>query len=419
VQWHNNDEVTEQVLQIVPELTPNYNNPIEVVVQGVHFSATKDEPLEIGDYTSRNIFRAQVTGLSPNTQYKYKVGSEGSWSQEFAHLTSRGTDVDFSFTVVADSQDASSDQTFMKNTLKAANDYDPDNRFFLHCGDVVEQIGNDPAQVVYYTNAANEINRSKPVITTQGNHDTYNVKSASDYNDRFNNAVAFNAHTVFPINGWEGNIDDQKKSQSYYFYYNKVLFIMLNTLIEDNQHASQAEWLRGVLRHDRDNNLSRYTIVCTHKGPFGNHYYEDYYIRVVRANYGKLFSDFNVDIVFHGHDHTYVRTNPIKIPTMAVNEYLTPANATFFDATPNGTIYSIPGSTGKKLYGERNESGTTPMWDTTYIRRTKTESEVSGGVFVNVKVRAGQLEVMAMRTNKQVDANLPDQYNVPRKMATF
>ncbi|MDR0301082.1 MAG: metallophosphoesterase [Treponema sp.] len=406
VQWHNDDEVLSQSLRIV-RAADSFANAQNITAEYRNFVTSGT----IGDYTSRNIFNADAKNLSPNTLYKYRVGSANTgWSQVFYHQTSRDAPVNFSFTVVADSQDASTDQTHMKVTLRTANEYDADNRFFLHCGDVVEQIGADPTQVVSYTNAANDFNVQRPVITTQGNHDTYDRNGGNNYTDRKSEATIFNGFMTFPDNGWETRGID--KSQSYYFYYNNVLFIMLNTLIEYDKFETQANWLRDVLEADRAGNKSRYTIVATHKGPFGNHYYEDGDIRMVRRTFGKVFSDYNVDIVFSGHDHTYCRTNPIKIT--GTTEETAALSAINFNTTPNGTIYSIPGATGKKLYGEL-AGVVNPQWDTVYIRRTRTEADVTGGVFVNIKVTPEKLIVTALRTNGNRDKYLPDEYEVFKK----
>ncbi|MDR0301748.1 MAG: metallophosphoesterase [Treponema sp.] len=411
VQWHNHIQFETQTFQIV-KYTGDWAGAQSTEVTGTEFMATNTAPSYIGDYDARNVFRQKITGLEPNTLYKFRMGAEERWSEVFEHKTASVSYTDFSFTVVADSQDASEGQTHMKVTLKAADDYDSDNRFFLHCGDVVEQIGAFPDEIVYYTNAANDFNIKKPIITTQGNHDTYDTRGPTTYSDIKGEATIFNNFMTFPDNGSSVE-SNPKKSQSYYFYYNKVLFVMLNTLVADAQHTPQANWLKGVLEADRAGNKSLYTIVITHKGPFGNHYYESSDIPRVRAAYGKIFSDFNVDIVFHGHDHTYTRSHPIKITgTTTTDTKLTDID---FSPVTNGTIYSIPGATGKKLYGEAVADQNNPLWKNGYVKRTRTEADVDGGVFVNVKVTAEKLTVTAMRTNERTDENLPDTYEVTKK----
>jgi hypothetical protein len=352
-----------------------------------------------------------VTGLNPNTRYKYRIGNSLAWSDEFSHLTSSRSAADFSFTVATDPQNGT--HTVISTRFREANAYDNDNRFFLICGDLVDQIGSRPAEIVSYTEAANEFNIERPIVATQGNHDTYDT--SGDYNFVFGEATVFNAFVTFPDNGWDTHADKANRGQSYYFYYNKVLVIMLNTTATGNDvgkgspnHTRQAVWLKDILENDRTNGLSRYRIVATHVGPLLNHYYEDYYGRDMRAAYGKIFSDYDVDIVFNGHDHTYARSNPIKI---GADTAITAIN---FNTTAGGTIYSIAGSTGPKFYDELTPMPAGSRVDECFPKRTRTQAELSPGMFINVKVTGEKLSVTAIRSTGSGTTVL-DTYEVARK----
>lgn len=398
VQWHNDSAILTQKIQITLEGDAEFLNAREMVVTGEPFSLSGEK----GNFALRNIFRARVGELQANTKYIYRVGEKGSWSQIFYHETSGGG-ADFSFTVVADPQ--SGDHVEMRHVMRAANAFDRNNKFFLMAGDVVDEISKRPDEIISYTLAANEFNVRTPVVATQGNHDTYWTTGNDVY--KFGEGTIFNAFVNFPDNGCESNKD---KCQSYYYYYNNVLFVVLNTMVTDAQHAVQAQWLKGVLEHNRENKLSRYSIVMCHIGPFGNRYFEKWKEPVVRRSYGKIFSDFDVDIVFYGHDHTYARSNLIKIGADSA------IDAIDFDPTPNGTIYSIAGATGPKFYDATDERSAEY-----YPYRTTTKMEMEPGVFVNVKVTADKLVVDAVRvagTNtlgEEVPQVLLDTYDVPAK----
>jgi len=393
-QWHHNSTVTTQALQIVTA-SGSFDNAAEITMTGEPFETSGD----IGTYAPRNIFRAHVTGLNPNTRYKYRMGDTGAWSPVFYHRTSGGSNTNFSFTVITDPQDGV--HAGMTATLNAAKAFDEDNRFFLNCGDLTEQIGSSPGEIVSYTNAANTFNNSTPISATQGNHDTYDINGSSTYAIKTGESTIFNAFVVFPDNGCE---TDKTRSQSYYYYYNDALIIMLNTLVTSAQNSAQVTWLSQILENDRAQGLSKYTIVGTHIGPFGNHYYNDYWTNLTMANYGKVFSDYEVDIVFHGHDHTYTRTNPIKIAAGAN------LGTIDYASTPGGTIYSIVGATGPKFYGEATNAPSATIGQA-FAVRTKTTAEVQPGVFVNVKVTGEKLYVKAMRR----DGIVLDTYEVPAK----
>jgi len=410
VQWHNDTNVAKQALQIVTR-NGNAEDIRTIIAEGITWNPTKT-PTDVGPYESRNIFKIEITDLNPNTRYVYRIGSPEGWSQDFFHLTSSGTNANFSFTVAADSQDNVFNQ--MRSTFRAANEFDANNRFFLIAGDISDYPQENTSEFPNYTKVANDFNIRTPIAVTQGNHDTYLVNTSNRDGYVFGSAEVFNSFVTFPENGWnQGAHHGPHRSKSYYFYYNKVLIIMLNTFATQNAtgpaepvHTAQAAWLREILQHDKDNQLSKYIIVVTHipffagRGSSNNN--EPWLMAPTRAAYGKILSDFDVDICFFGHDHVYTRSEPIKITgTTTGNTRL--QDMDFFD-TPNGTIYSIAGSIGPKIYAFRNHPSNpnappVPTDSNTYIPQSwpvRTDQQ-SPGMFVNVKVTSQKLIVTARR----------------------
>jgi hypothetical protein len=228
----------------------------------------------------------------------------------------------------------------------------------------------------------------------------------------YGEATVFNKFVTFPDNGWDDNPDKENRSQSYYFYYNKVLVIVLNTMAtQDNTTSAtpgmagqvkQAAWLRQILETDKIGNLSKYRFVVTHVSPFGGRTSERHLQREVRASYGKIFTDYGVDIVFAGHDHVYGRSNPIKITGTTTTD--TTLQLIDFGPTDGGVVYSIASATGPKFY----ELEADPLRDEYFPNRTDVQAP---GVFVNVKVSAGKLSVTAIRGSGTVI----DEYEVQVK----
>jgi len=401
VQWHNDVSISKQKLQIVPE-TEGFGNTKQVMVRMVKkFESTG----LVGNFPARNVFKAYVTGLSPNTRYKYRMGDNGAWSDTFYHLTSSGNADDFSFTVLSDPQ--SEAHTDMANALRAADAFDPDSKFYLMGGDLVDEIAMRPAEIISYTTTANEFNKYKPIAATQGNHDTYYDGSLNGTSNqyRFGEATVFNKFVTFPDNGWDTDPKKADRGQSYYFYYNKVFIIMLNTMATANSagtsspnYTKQVEWLKSILEKDRAQGLSRYTIIFTHISPFYGRSSNNSYSTSVFSSHGKVFTDYGVDIVFAGHDHIYGRSNPIKITGTNLSEVN-------FESTPGGTIFSIVGATGPKFYTLDSSNDMVPKF---YPKRTDDQSP---GVYLNVKVTAEKLTVTAMR----VDGKEIDKYEVEAK----
>jgi predicted phosphodiesterase len=417
VQWHNDTNISRQALQIVEESGSFDSAAVRsITVTGVTWNPTRTPAnQDVGNYPARNIFRAEVKDLTPGTQYKYRVGNEGAWSDTFYHLTSGGgANTNFSFTVGADTQ--SVDFTGMTRTFRAANEFDEDNRFFLIAGDIVNYPQENPNEFVNFTNAANEFNVRTPIVTTQGNHDTY-INSGTGNRDhyQFGSAEVFNSFITFPDNGWDqGAFHGPHRSKSYYFYYNNVLIVMLNTMATQNatgpsepNHTAQANWLREILEYDRTNNLSRYRIIVTHFPVFSGRENERWLTPGVRRAYAKIATDFDVDIFFSGHDHVYVRSNPIKFSVE--NPQLTAAN---FPETQGGTIFTIPAGTGTRLDDWRVPAANLAFHEHIYPFR-HAGTAINPGVFVNIKVTDAKMIVTAMTS-----ANPPvelDRYEITPK----
>ena len=409
VQWHSYSDAVTQTLQLAAE-AGSFENATAIPVTGELFQASNP----VGAFAPRKVFKARVTGLTPNTAYKYRVGYAGAWSDEFHHLTSGGTADDFSFTIVSDPQ--SEAHSAMSATLSAADNFDANHRFYLMGGDLVDNIGGRPGEIISYTNAASEFNIKRPIAATQGNHDTHFIDGSSY---RFGGAEVFNAFLTFPDNGGDTQTEKAIRSQCYYFYYNKVLIIMLNTMATSTgvsgepDYTRQAEWLKGVLENDRNNNLSRYTIVVTHIGPFGGRDNTRWPTAASRKAFTKIFTDYDVDIVFSGHDHVYGRSDPIKITVEMSGkndntDYVSMETEGNFNSVPNGTVFSIVSATGPKFYQIVQSDQWVPKF---YPVRADNPKDNDPGVFVNVKVTASKLTV----TVKKNDGTQLDTYDVTKK----
>jgi hypothetical protein len=130
----------------------------------------------------------------------------------------------------------------------------------------------------------------------------------------------------------------------------------------------------------------------------------------VRNAYGKLATDFDVDIFFSGHDHVYVRSNPLKFSTANPTQ-----NMSNFPTDPKRTIFSISGGTGIRIDRCRNpvawglqffsvrhalcDGGCGVSHSTDRLPALPGNLCIAPGVFVNIKVTDAKLIVTAMRSS--------------------
>lgn len=134
---------------------------------------------------------------------------------------------------------------------------------------------------------------------------------------------------------------------------------------EGDEHMTDGRIADGLLEwmiDDISSSDAKWKIVVLHKALYSNgSHYDDGEVEGMRAQLGALLPYLGVDMVLQGHDHVYMRTDvlnansviPTKTGTKTYNgvEYLTKYN-------PNGTVYSICGTSGVKVYHTKDAAAT-------------------------------------------------------------
>jgi putative NIF3 family GTP cyclohydrolase 1 type 2 len=95
---------------------------------------------------------------------------------------------------------------------------------------------------------------------------------------------------------------------------------------------------------------------------------------MVKEVWPSIFDELDIDLAVSGHDHSYVRTFPLKNGEKA----------------ENGTTYVIAGSTGKKFYAATPQ----PYMDVYFDEDTQVYTNVSiddQGINLIVKTRDGRI----------------------------
>lgn len=233
--------------------------------------------------------RVKITGLKPNTEYTYCVGNDDEWSDNFTFKTS-DFDNNFNFVHISDVQFRSDLPSLIDNfnkTLDAINTNFPETNFILNTGDVVE---NDDSALEYisYLSAIREY----ITAVLPGNHD------ASEYNSLFNEYFTIPENKEF-YSGIGPNAYD------YWYGYNNVLFISINTNISDVDYHKN--FVKSVVEAEGDK--YDWKIVTSHHSLFSASYHsQEANVISLRENLAPLFSEVGIDVVLSGHDHCYDRS---------------------------------------------------------------------------------------------------------------
>ncbi|MGV0345360.1 fibronectin type III domain-containing protein [Corynebacterium coyleae] len=297
-----------------------------------------------GPYNSAVFYphEATMTGLEPDTEYAYRVGSDRRGYSEQRTFTT-GTDGDsWSFLAMADAQigvdtKIAEQSAAWNKAVNTATGEHPDSAFIMHLGDQVEGWGAPVKQLEAFT--APEKLQEYRLAVLKGNHETYTL-------DRHFQDTYFLPNEV----------DD---TANYFFNYNNVLFIGL-----DGNRASKADIdvhakfvNETIAAHGAD---ADWVIVGIHHAPFsqGTHYTDKDVVELRNSLTPKL-SEAGVDLVLSGHDHIYTRTH-----LMNGVDPVIPAGASksgdILIPEDNEVLYvTSTTATGGKYYDFQDENGTT------------------------------------------------------------
>lgn len=288
---------------------------------------------------------ATLGELQENTQYSYRVGGDGAWSETFAFKT-HAFDGNFDFLFLGDPQIGASgnltkDRAGWADTLQVALSANPDAELLVSGGDQVETAGTETQWTAFL--APNEL-RSYPWVATIGNHDV--------------GSKAYEQHM------WTPNTNRSPKHYTtganrsggdYWFIYKDVLFIDLNS----NAYATSAQ--AGVDADDAHIGFvsdvvaqhgaeAKYTVLVYHHAIYSPaDHANDNDAKERRKDFPTAFSNLGVDLVLQGHDHAYSRSYLVENgQKQKLSEQ--PGATTVFKG-PGGVVY-VTGNTasGSKYY---------------------------------------------------------------------
>lgn len=306
-----------------------------------------------------------IRGLQPKQGYTYQVGDAAKnwWSPKGRIRFSGGGNwvQDTTFLSFSDAQSQTPHQyerAWGAVTAKALEKY-PDASFALSAGDHVDS-GKNFDQWQWFFDKAQPSLLQLPLMPTAGNHDK-------------DDAIL----NYFPV------------EKTYYsFDYNNIHVAVLDTndLDGDNKlSADQVEWLKAdMAASDAD-----WKIVVEHKSLYSNgSHYKDSDVVALRAQLPPIFSALGIDLVFAGHDHTYLRT------------------------TVDGVKYIIAGTSGVRYYNVKDASLTDE-----YFPRGEAYADSNGPMFSACSIEGETLRYEAWRLEEDGSLALADSFDLTKELA--
>jgi len=315
--------------------------------------------------TNSTLYRytANLTGLTPGTEYVYRVGGEGAWSKPTTFTTAAETE-SFTFLYMGDIQ---SGYTAWGSMLDSVYEAYPEIKFALLGGDLTDR-GYDEVEWGEFLDAATGVFSRIPVMPTKGNHD----------------GLMYQKFFALPDNGPAG-----LEQEFYAFDYGDAHFVILNS--NNNTSAAAKQWLQ----QDLESANKKWKFAVFHHPAYPAAFDYKGIDKSICENWVPILEQHGVDMVFVGHQHVYMRTHPIFQGEVQTDSY--------------GIVY-VMGNAGSKTYAG---GGGFP-----YIASEKTGSnyqviDLDGDVLTLTSREAGGelIESYTIHKSSQVQPEKP-QYNV-------
>ncbi|MBZ4486292.1 metallophosphoesterase family protein [Microbacterium sp. cx-55] len=338
VSWYSSDD-SAQIVQLVP--TTAVVGGVFPATGATSFTATGTANIASSGGYNRH---AALSGLQENTQYSYRVGSDGAWSQTYSFKT-QSFEGDYDFLFLGDPQIGSSgnvakDGAGWADTLAVATSANPNAELLVSGGDQVETANTETQWDAFL--APDQL-RQYPWAATIGNHDV----GGKAYEQHF-----YTPNTDYSSAYYRKGNTATESGGDYWYIYKDVLFIDLNSNSYDNAtgggDAAHVSYVTDVV--NKHGGEAKYTVLVFHHSIYSPaDHAKDSDNKVRRVDFPTTFSNLGVDLVLQGHDHSYARTYEIKNGAKA-NPDEQPGQDEVFEG-PGGVVYVTANSaSGSKYY---------------------------------------------------------------------
>lgn len=286
------------------------------------------------------VHEVHVCGLAADTEYFYRVGGPGHWSEVFAFSTgpALGSTAPFTFGVTGDSR-GYEDNAW---AITEHRMFDRAVDFELFSGDAVVAGPNQPEWDQFFTQVegtfeVQDFLATHPMMMANGNHDLL--------------AVNYLAQFALPQDASPGEIGQGE--DWYSFDYGNAHFVVLNDTVTRSSviGGEEATWLEAdLMAVDR---TTTPWVFVTHHQPMYTCTAGRPPDTALRAAWQTIFDRYHVDMVFNGHNHEYERSAPI-FGFDSGGGHVASEGASgvpvISAGVPSGTIYMVAAGAGAPLY---------------------------------------------------------------------
>lgn len=376
VDWHDIDTGRSAIIEFREEGTNSWQSQY----------ATK-APFP---FSKRTIYRSELTGLTPNTLYEFRFGSDSKVYRFRTMPTDASEPIRIAF-----GGDTMHRPSWMIKVAKEAQKYDP--HFAVIGGDMAYEDGRAPELQNFRDTTIERTNimyhwfdaykegfimpdgRVIPMLVSTGNHETYsgywyNVERQPQMGE-YQQTYAYRARmapyffATFAMPGHPGyNVLDFGQYMS---------IVMLDTDHVNPIEGPQTEWLDGILA---ERTHIPHVFPVYHVPAYPS--VRDMNDRVqtnARTHWVPLFEQYGIRFVFENHDHAYKRTFPIRDGKIAEDG--------------NGVIYLGDGAWGT----ETREISSRQNHEAWYLEQAHSQRH-----FILITIQNDKTDVIAVNEDGEV-----------------
>lgn len=270
-------------------------------------------------------YTVTLRDLRPGTEYRYEVATTeaGPWSAAQVFRTAPDKVEPFKFVYMGDAQNGL--DTWGK-LLAKANGSEPDARFYIMAGDLVNRGIERDDWDSFFANAKGTFD-TRQLVPCLGNHECQGNKGPWMYLGLFD----------LPKNG----PTTLTPEHAYSFNYSNALFVVLDSNLEPE---TQTAWLEQQLAGSN----AKWKFVVYHHPAYVSSPSRE--TPALRPAWTALFDKYHVDLALQGHDHAYLRTYPM----LDQKRVASPAEGTIYIVSVSGTKFYEQGQHDYTEFGMTN-----------------------------------------------------------------
>ena len=390
--WFTNETVTEGEVQLVAKADATEADFADAITVVATTTTTDPLPYAVDDsgilwkakmdkdqaHTYSN-HKAVATGLTPNTTYTYRVGTEGYWSELGTFITAPEKNNEFSFIYMSDAHIMTQDYIDDANSAaRAALNTAPDAKFCAFPGDFVDNYCNSEWEWErLFEEALRPMAYQMPIVPTDGNHD---VHYNPNYSYHFNTDNSFKTHA---------SVKPYADGTTYSFMYGDVLFLVFsmqdywrgdyshNSLTSVYLQTDVANWFKDQVAAHPEAKLR--VAMCHYNIFSGSSHQDDEMGALLRATMLPVMKECEIDFVIQGHDHCYEVMGPVDPDTrQPIMEAIADREAVSTSVSMSGykggtytvndgSMYFIGSTCGHKRYWPNSAEDMEEIYDLTKV----------------------------------------------------